>query len=358
MILSQKYTSKLSTKRGKTVHNVRTYPSIRGRQADNDFYIAMCNLKEISRDFTYEDADIPTEQRAQRTLRKSRIPRIRDYMLQNPNDYVFSSITASVDSKITFEPVSEDMEDIGTISISNDASILINDGQHRAHAIKLAVAENPELGQDQISVVLFEDLDLEKSQQMFADLNKHAVKPTKSLGILYDHRNSFASFIVSMIKSINVFHNRIEMEKTSISNRSTKFFTLNGLELATKNLVGKDRNLKDDEKETVIDFWNAVAKNIPEWALLAAKKVTPAELRKDFVHANTNMLESIAIAGSFLISKYPRGWRQKLAGLQSIDWSRTNPEWDGKIIIRGKMTKTKAGMNSAAKILIRHCEAI
>ena len=123
MILSQKYTSKLGTKRGKTVHNVRKYPSIRGRQADNDFYIAMCNLKEISRDFTYEDADIPTEQRAQRTLRKSRIPRIRDYMLQNPNDYVFSSITASVDSKITFEPVSEDMEDIGTISISNDASI-------------------------------------------------------------------------------------------------------------------------------------------------------------------------------------------------------------------------------------------
>ena len=209
------------------------------------------------------NADIPTVQRAQRILRKSRIPRIRDYMLQNPDDYVFSSITASVASTITFEPVSEDMKDIGTISISNDASILINDGQHRAHAIKLAVAENPELGQDQISVVLFEDLDLEKSQQMFADLNKHAVKPTKSLGILYDHRNSFASFVVSMIKSINVFHNRIEMEKTSISNRSTKFFTLNGLELATKNLVGKDRNLKDDEKEIVIDFWNAVVKKHP-----------------------------------------------------------------------------------------------
>ena len=112
-------------------------------QAGNDFYIAMCNLKEISRDFTYENADIPTEQRAQRILRKSRIPRIRDYMLQNPDDYVFSSITASVDSTITFEPVSEYMKDIGTISISNDASILINDGQHRAHAIKLAVAEKP-----------------------------------------------------------------------------------------------------------------------------------------------------------------------------------------------------------------------
>lgn len=338
-------------------YNVRRYAAIRGRQAGNNFYIAMCTLKEVSRDFTYEDADIPAEQRAQRTLRKSRIPRICNYILQNQDDYIFSSITVSVDRRIAFDPISNNMENIGSISMSNDASILINDGQHRAHAIKQAVTENPELGQDQISVVFFEDLNLEKSQQMFADLNKHAVKPTKSLGILYDHRNSFATFVVGMIKSINVFHNRIEMEKTSISNRSTKFFTLNGLELATKNLVGKASNLNEDEKKTVIDFWNTVSKNIPEWALLTNKKVTPAELRKDFVHANTNMLEAIAIAGNFLIDKYPRKWKQKLAGLQKIDWSRTNPEWDGKIIIRGKMTKTKAGMNNAAKILIERCEA-
>ena len=341
-------------------HNVRNYEAIHGRQAGSDFYIAMCTLKEVSRDFTFEDSDIPAEQRSQRTLRKVRIPRIRDYMLQNPDDYVFSSITASVDGRIMFKPVSEDKdkEDIGTISMPNNASILINDGQHRAHAIKDAITENPELGQDQISVVFFEDLNLEKSQQMFADLNRHAVKPTKSLAILYDHRNSFAAFVVSMIKSISIFYNRIEMEKTSISNRSTKFFTLNGLELATTNLIGKEKILTADEKKTVIDFWNTVAKNIPEWTLLANKKVTPSELRKDFVHANTNMLEAIAIAGNFLINKYPKKWKQKLAGLQNIDWSRTNHEWDGKIIIRGKMTKTKAGMNAAAKILIKHCEEI
>lgn len=338
-------------------HNVRKYVAIRGRQAGNDFYVAMCTLKEISKDFTYNDVDIPAEQRAQRTLRKSRIPRICNYILQNPDDYVFSSITASVDGRITFEPTTENVENTGSISMPNDAPILINDGQHRVHAIKQAIAENPELGQDQISVVLFEDLNLKKSQQMFADLNKHAVKPTKSLGILYDHRNSFATFVVSMIKNIRIFHNRIEMEKTSISNRSTKFFTLNGLELATKNLVGKEKNLKADERETVIEFWNVVAKNIPEWTLLVNNKVTPAELRKDFVHANTNMLEAIAIAGNYLINKYPGKWKQKLAGLQDIDWGRTNPKWDGKIIIRGRMTKTKAGMNNAAKILIEYCEA-
>ena len=336
--------------------NTHNFEAIRGNQAGDDFYVAMCTLKSVSKLFTFRDADIPAEQRAQRTLRKSRIPRIRDYILQNPEDYTFSSITASVDGKITFNPVSKNNPDLGTISISQDAAILINDGQHRSAAIKEAVENNPTLGQDKISVVFFEDLNLGKSQQMFADLNKHAVKPTKSLGILYDRRNDFAIFVVDMIKNIDVFHNKIEMEKTSVSNRSTKFFTLNGIEAATKIFLGKDKNLKDDEKELVIEFWNKVAKNIPEWSLVVNKKVTPAELRKDFVHANTNMLEAIAIAGNQLIKKYPQDWKKKIRRLQKIDWSRTNPDWDGKIIIRGKMTKTKAGMNDAAKIILKYCE--
>lgn len=337
------------------VINTHTFEAICGKQAGSDFYIAMCTLKSVAKLFTFKDADIPAEQRAQRTLRKSRIPRIRDYILQNIDDYTFSSLTVSVDGKISFNPTSND-SNLGTISISQDAAILINDGQHRAAAIKEAVEENPELGKDKISVVFFEDLDLKKSQQMFADLNKHAVKPTKSLGILYDKRNDFATFVVEMIRQIPAFNNTIEMEKTSISNRSTKFFTLNGIELATKNLVGKDKNLTKSDQSLIVNFWQEVGKNIPEWCLLIEKKVTPAELRKDFVHANTNMLEAIAIAGNKLVKKYPKDWKRKLAGLQKIDWSRTNSQWDGKIIIRGKMTKTKAGMNNAAQILLKYCE--
>ena len=59
-----------------------------------------------------------------------------------------------------------------------------------------------ELGNDEISVVFFQDLGLEKSQQMFADLNKHAVKPTKSIGILYDRRNAYSVFVVNMVKNL------------------------------------------------------------------------------------------------------------------------------------------------------------
>ena len=204
-------------------------------------------------------------------------------------------------------------------------------------------------------MVFFEDLNLEKSQQIFADLNKHAVKPTKSLGILYDRRSDFAMFVVEMAQTVKVFKGRIEMEKTSISNRQVKFFTLNGLALATRNLLNKDKYLNDAEKKLAVRFWNTVAKNIPEWLLLMERKITPAEMRSDFVHANTNMLEAIATAGNTLIRRFPDSWESRLAGLQRVDWCRTNPEWNNRIITNGKMTKTKAGMNDAAKILVRHC---
>ena len=337
--------------------NKNTFDGVRGRQAGKNFYIAMCTMRSVARMFTFTDVDIPAEQRSQRTLRKSRIPKIRDYMITNPTDYVFSSVTVSVDGKIKFTPTSQN-KNLGVISISQNAAILINDGQHRISAIKEAIVEKPSLADDEISVVFFEDLKLENSQQMFADLNKHAVKPTKSLGILYDRRNDFATFVVNVTKQVKIFYNKIEMEKTTISNRSTKFFTLNGLLRATKNLLGKDNLLKDYEKEIVIDFWNIVSKNIPEWQLLINNKTSPSELRKDYVHANTNMLEAIAIAGNMLIKKYPDNWKHKLAGLQNIDWRRSNPEWFGKTIVDGKMTKTIAGMKKAAKIILKYCEAI
>ena len=336
--------------------NNHTFEAIRGKQAGRDFYVTMCTLKSVAKLFTFNDADVPAEQRAQRILRKSRIPRIRDYILKYPEDYTFSSITVSVDGKISFQPVSKDWPNNGIISMSQDASILINDGQHRVAAIREAIEEESRFGHDKISVVFFEDLNLERSQQIFADLNKHAVKPTKSLGILYDRRSDFATFVVEMARTVKVFKGRIEMEKTSISNRQVKFFTLNGLALATRNLLNKDKYLNDAEKKLAVRFWNTVAKNIPQWLLLMERKITPAEMRSDFVHANTNMLEAIATAGNTLIKKFPDSWESKLAGFQRVDWYRTNPEWNGRIIINGKMTKTKAGMNDAAKILVRHCE--
>lgn len=105
------------------------------------------------------------------------------------------------------------------------ARFVINDGQHRRAAIEAALEERPELGEETIAVVFFLDEGLNRSQQLFADLNKHAVKPTKSLGILYDYRDPLACLARELAANVPCSKNLTEKEKTTISNRSIKLCT-------------------------------------------------------------------------------------------------------------------------------------
>ena len=109
--------------------------------------------------------------------------------MSNPTSYVFSALTASVDGEVVFIPYAEN-PDIGVLHISMRAKMLINDGQHRRAAIEAALKKNPDLKYEHISMVLYHDIGLKRSQQMFSDLNRFAIRPTQSLNILYDNRNS------------------------------------------------------------------------------------------------------------------------------------------------------------------------
>ena len=77
-----------------------------------------------------------------------------------------------------------------------------------------------------VPVLFFIDKGLQRSQQMFADLNKHAVRPSDSLSTLYDHRDPGSELARFVAMSVEGFKGMTEMEKSSISNRSVKLFTL------------------------------------------------------------------------------------------------------------------------------------
>ena len=333
--------------------------AIRGNQAGREFYVAMCSFKMISKIFIFNDQFVPAQMRAQRILRDTRIPALKNYIINNPKDYTLSSLTASVDGTMKFTPAASLGQDgkLGRLYISMEARLLINDGQHRRKAIEEALKERTELGHEMISVVFFQDNGLKRSQQMFSDLNKNAVKPTKSLNILYDHRDNFSKFIVNIANSIEVFQGRVELERTAISNRSLKFFTLNGISDATKKLLGisKGRKVSEEEEKMIKEFWNQISRSIPEWQLLTQKRITSSELRKEFVHSHTNLLNALGIVGNVLLHDYPENWKEKLEGLKNINWSRSNPIWEGRLLQKGRMIKTKLGIELAANTILEKC---
>lgn len=319
------------------------FTALRGVQAGREFYVAMCPLKLIPKIFLFDEEEIPAQLRAQRVLNRTRIPEIARYIINNTGEYVFSSITASVDGEVGFESLENHGygRNAGILTISMSSRFLINDGQHRRAAIEEALRVKPELGDETISVVFFLDSGLDRSQQIFADLNKHAVRPTKSIGILYDGRDPFARLTVKLTKEVPIFKGLTETEKTTISNRSTKLFTLSAIYQATQALLNKGRSdyIESDDFDLALSYWTVLGKTIPEWQLITRKQISAAEMRRDFIHSHGVALHALGIVGRALIETYPHDWHKHLKSLAEVNWLRTNPMWEGRAMIHGRMSK-------------------
>lgn len=336
------------------------FEAIRGIQANREYYVAICPMKAIPKLFIFNEHDIPARLRAQRTLRESRIPALKDYIINNPDDYIFSSLTASVDGRMSFMPAPHlgPEGNMGRLRIDMTAKLLINDGQHRRKAIEAALMDKPEFGNESISVVFFSDQGLKRSQQMFADLNKNAVKPSKSLNILYDKRDPYSTFIVNLTDELEIFRDRVELEKTTIGKHAKECFTLGGISDATKKLLGKQsiKRPSNSQKEMIKDFWNCVSENMPEWQNLIKGTISPDQLRENYVNGHTNCLNALGMMGRAVVQEYPNGWKRKLANLATVDWSRENPIWDGNLIQDKKMVRTTVGIEMGARAIMEQCK--
>lgn len=320
-----------------------TFPSIKGNQATRDFFIIMCPLSILSKLFIFNDDELPPEHRAQRILNKSRIPEMASYIVNNPKDYVFSSVTASIDGEFDFLPLDENFDkNIGNLQVSMDSRLIINDGQHRRAAIEEALKASPELGEETISVVLFIDEGLKRSQQIFADLNKHAVNVSKSIGILYDSRDPIAMITKSLLEENKYLKHYTDKENPSLSKFSPKLFTLSAINETNKKLVNK-LNVNDSKTINFVkDFWDVLCENMKEWQFVFNKDINPHLFRNDYISSHGVVLEALGLVGNYLYINNSYDWKKILSNVNNIDWHRSNlDDWQHRAIgISGRIVKS------------------
>ena len=321
------------------------FPAIRGVQAGREYYVSMCPLRLLPRLFSFGEEELVPELRAQRTLNKARVPDIARYIVENKGSYTFSAITVSIDGAIQFDPVANKGPAsfrMGALTVSMDAKFIVNDGQHRRAAIVHALESAPEIGEETIAVVFFLDRGLKRCQQMFADLNRYAVKPSASLGVLYDHRSAAASLVRHLSLTSPVFKNLIEMESSSLAPRARKLFTLSALNFAMSELLS-DKELEDFPlaSKKCLEFWEAVGEQIPEWTYVRQAKMTAGDLRRDFIHSHAIVLQALGRAGRALYQLPPPERAKRLKRLRNVDWSRSNATtWEGRAMVGGTMAKS------------------
>jgi DNA sulfur modification protein DndB len=338
--------------------NSLEFTAIRGVQAGSAYYVIMVPLKVVPRLFKFDDEAMPADLRAQRVLNKARVPAIASYIANNSNEYILSSLCASIDGEIEFVPAAQEgaLRKVGQLRIDLGATILINDGQHRRAAIEEAIRERPSLGNETISVVVFVDRGLKRSQQMFADLNIHAVKPNRSIKLLYNHRDAPAALSREVAAAIPLFRDFTSYENSSLSNRTTKFFTFSSLHQATMELIGKSKSSTVDDRDQAlaIEFWTAVIANMPDWQRVGKREVSTYELRRDCIHAHGVAVQAIGKAGAQLVASHPGDWKKRLARLKDIDWSRGNRAlWDNRALVAGKVNISKNNVTLVTNIIVR-----
>ena len=328
-----------------------TFPAVRGVQAGREYFIAQCPVRLLPKIFAFTDADLPVEMRAQRTLNSIRVPEITRYIVDNRTDYTFSAITASIDADVTFEPVSRDDSRIGRLHVPMDARFIINDGQHRHAAFARALEFDPSLGDETIAVVFFIDVGLARSQQMFADLNRHSVKPSASIGVLYDHRDPMSRLTRKVVGSNSQLRSMTEFEKVTLAPKSKRLFTLSAVHQANEALLmGFDELDVDEQLRIAGEFWDAVLAAFPEWKTSASK-----EVRGDYINAHGTVLHALGrAANAFLRSKKTVNWQKFTDTLKRIDWSRRNtPLWEGRALQAGHVSKSTQSVALTSAVIKR-----
>mgnify|MGYP001484341544 CR=1 FL=1 len=328
----------------------RRFSVVRGAQAGREYYLANCPfylLPEIFNDLDF--THLPATQRAQRVLNKARVNGIKNYLLSNSDSYVFSAVTVSIDGDVSFE-MSEVSSSSGSLLVKDKATYIINDGQHRISAIIEALKECRGIEYELLPIIFFNDPGLKLSQQIFTDLNRYTLKPAQSLSILYDTRDPFAAIARTIATEVTYFRDSIEYEKTTISNRSVKLFTLNGIYNATKMLLGKDF---EDEKwgtAQAVNFWESLGNHLDEWKAFRDKKLASCALRQEYLSGHNIFLN---VAANIKRSAQVCGIKQNdmLKIFSYTDWRRSNNIWEGRALQNGKITKSNISYVLTSNVL-------
>ena len=323
------------------------------------YYATLMKLKTVPSMFSFTDwAEFTPEDREQRVLNKKRIPDMKNYIVENEDGYVFSSITASYRCPVQFKPADPDGQ-YGLLEMDfEDAEFIINDGQHRCAAIAAAIKENPSLGEETISVLLFNYENRERVQQMFSDLNRYVAKTSKSLDILYDKRDRLSRITLAICEKADIFRGMVDKDAVSIPIRSPKLFSLAALYDATSELLRErvgndDQPISDDQLiELGVDYWTEVSCQMPDWQRVKRGELRALELRQESLASHAVVLRALGGIGGELADV--QAILPHLQLLHSVNWSKRNKDWEGICIVANSVVSNRQARYAMKAYLKKH----
>ena len=187
--------------------------------------------------------------------------------------------------------------------------------------------------------MFFEDKGLERSQQIFTDLNKNAVKTSNSISELYDTRDEHAVLTRETIARIDFLNTYTDKEKDNLGKFDACLFTLNMFYTSNKTILGK--SVKEGDGEFLFRFWTAVTQNMGPWQELVEKELSKRALREDYIATQSVILQAFGRVGRYYYLHQKENFDSGLSGLSKINWKRSAGIWDKRVLKNGRVLVNK-----------------
>ncbi|NWJ46936.1 MAG: DGQHR domain-containing protein [Chloroflexi bacterium] len=319
------------------------FAATRGKQGGREYYVIQCPIRLLSKIILFDESELPKNIRAERSIDETQVEIITKYLIAKIDNILLPPFLATINQPIIFEEISSSGEGFGRLLIPMSAMIVLNFGQNYRAALIEVLQQHPEIANDTVPIMLFADEDFLNTPQIFSNLNTKITSSYKKSAFLSTKGNHLEYLVKELIKEVSLFAGLTEIEKTTLSNRSNKLFTLSSIYQANQALLGatKRTELTAQHKELAIQYWNALSQIIPEWEQAIRREVRTSELRNNYIHAHGMALISLGNLGCKLIEQYPDDWQKHLKKLERVDWKRTNTEWQKRAMNHGRMSKTR-----------------
>jgi DGQHR domain-containing protein len=365
-----------------------TFYAVRGQQRQTEFFLTTLEYGDIAtlvvlpEDFL-GDTLLDDDETMQRKLSWARVRgEMKKYLLNFPNAF-YSALTLFMvprdlsrleeDEDYTFVPAAPGVKH-GELRMRSTCVLFPGDGQHRAASIKEAIKEDPKLAGVEIPVVLIPFTTKGQVRQLFSDLNLNAKPVNRTIGLSFETRDPIALISQNLIEVIPLFKDgsegaRVNRRTNSLSASSRDVVTVNALHAGIEQIlkgfgVGDDEldplwsAAKDDSRLVdltvqIAEVWEVIVNSFPEWQDVMRGALEPGDVRDMYIYPHGLGWQAIAHAASVIIADNPTGWEQPLRDtLTAVDWSRSNPDWQGVAMVGTRVNNTGPGIRATAGYIL------
>ena len=107
-----------------------SFVALKGRQGNHEYYLIQCPLRLVPRLFLFDEAEVPVSLRRGRSIDVARAADIAKYLSEEQETYVLSSLVATINGKVAFQPMRDGQGVLGKITIPITAQLILGALQH------------------------------------------------------------------------------------------------------------------------------------------------------------------------------------------------------------------------------------